>query len=409
MSSNWSEIPSEILNIIGQKFSICTMKDARLVLKSWTEPFTRGSARIEGAVPTGVVPTFHNITSLYWKTPPSDKAEFDKVPLNTMKHIHIKYDINFSFPDPLLDYKRKVLDNLFSSDVHALESLDMIHSGIVPTGISNWPSSSRITTLKLEFCKIKDTFVPELLKLENLTFLDLSYNDITDNGIECMTSMKRLATLNLAGCSVTDICLPFLPKTITSLDVSCCHSMTFQSEFVFDMPHVTTLKLRNVGIRNTVLSTFPASITFLDLSDICQVELELDGNLSHMTSLQTLLLKDTRGIKDACLETLPPSITHLNLKRYEGVNLNVNLSRMTSLQTLILDSNCNITDASFDNLPSSITNLEVRECRNVRLCRNINLPNLKTLANTCRNQNVTKHSKCFRFFDFFTVNSSKYT
>jgi hypothetical protein len=355
MSSDWSYLPSEILKMIGKKISKCSVKHARLTFRAWTEPMTVGEAHIEGMVPSGVTPTFHNISSLYWKNPPSDKVEFDKVPIKHMKNVSIIYDLNLRSVDPLLDDKRKVLDNLFRTEMSSLESFSIMYgANIVPTGISNWPSASRITTLTLGYCNLEDSVITEISKLANLTSLDLSGNRITNNGIERMSRMNRLSTLILASCLVNDNCLLHLPKTITSLDVSLCRYMKFEPEFVSHMPPVTTLKLKNVGIDSSVLRSFPSSITSLDLSDIFHVPLELDGNLSHMTSLKTLILTGTRSITDKCLETLPPSITHLDLYW----------------------------------------------CTAVRLRLNLNLPMLKTI-DISGNRDIMKH-KCFRFFDFFT-------
>jgi hypothetical protein len=354
MSSDWSYLPSEILNMIGKKISKCSVKHARLTRKAWTEPMTVGEAHIKGMVPNGVTPTFHNISSIYWKNPPSDKVEFDKVPIKHMKNVSIIYDLNLRSVDPLLDDKRKVLDNLFMTEMSSLESFSMYTACIVPTGISNWPSASRITTLNLGYCKVEDSFITELSKLVHLTSLDLTGNAITNNGIERMSQMSRLSTLILAACPVNDTCLLHLPKTITSLDVSFCHRMNFDPEFVSQMPRVTTLMLKNVGIDNSVLRSFPSGITSLDLSRICHVPLKLDGNLYHMTSLKTLILAYTPSITDKCLETLPPSITHLDLYW----------------------------------------------CTAVRLRLNLNLPMLKTI-DISGNRDIMKH-KCFRFFDFFT-------
>jgi hypothetical protein len=355
----WDNLPTSFLMLLGGKFPVPSSEMRCMILtsKSWAEALISGVTQV--SITGKISPRLCNIRRLEWNMPPLDPIEFAEASLENLEHISLIFDTH--------DYKtinhvkRKVLENLFNSNLSSLESLDLRRLHMFPHNISESSGSTRIYTA--------NEIIPSISNIKNLTYLNLSLSMSSDEHFDKLSLLTRLTTLDLKLTKVTDECLPMLPKSLTSLDFSGCGHIKFEKEGVMKMPRVTTLKLCSVHlVEGQNLANLPTSLTFLDLSD--NFALKLNGCLFHLTSLRTLLLPYC-SITDECIESLPPSIMYLDLSC-----CNIKLSGIVNLpmlRTLDLSGNYEIKgpptrllrlSRRFRFLPfQSLTHVYFRKCK----------------------------------------------
>ncbi len=327
----WDNLPTSFLMLLGGKFPAPSVEMQCMILtsKSWAEALISGVTQV--SITGKISPRLCNIRRLEWNMPPLDPIELAEVSLGNLQHISLKFDDDIFMEYPEASHlKRKLMENLFNSNLSSLESLDLKSLYMYPHDISESPGSTRIYSV--------NDMIPSISKIENLTYLNLSSRELSNENLDKLSLLTRLTTLELKFSNVTDECLPMLPKSLTSLDLSCCINMKFEKEAVLKMPRVTTLKLTEFLFERPNLENLPTSLTFLDLSD--NPGLKLNGCLFHLTYLRTLILKYAFSISDECIETLPPSIMYLDVS-YCDIKLSGNVN-LPMLRTLDLSGNFDI-------------------------------------------------------------------
>jgi hypothetical protein len=318
----WDNLPKSFLMLLGGKFPVPSAEFRCMILtsKSWAEALISGVTQVR--ITGNISHRLCNIRRLEWDMPPLDPIEFAEVSLGKLEHISLKFedDIFMDYPE-VSHFKRKVMENFFSSNLSSLKSLDL--KSLFFTDIYESPGFTRIYSV--------NDMIPYISKIENLIYLNLSRSMLSDEQLDKLSLLSRLTTFELNDSNVTDECLPMLPKSLTYLNFSDCKNIKFEKEAVLKMPRVTTLILSNVRqIQGPNLANLPNSLTFLDLSH--NSTLKLNGFLFHLTSLRTLILKYAFSISDECIEMLPPSIIYLDLSCcHIKLSGNVNLPMLMNL------------------------------------------------------------------------------
>jgi len=236
----WDNLPTSFLMLLGGKFPApsAEMRCMILTSKSWAEALISGITQV--SITGKISPRLCNIRRLEWDMPPLDPIEFAEVSLGNLEHVSLKFEdaIFMDYPD-VSHFKRKVMENLFSSNLSSLTSLDLKSLFFLDIYESIFMGSARIYSM--------NDMIPYISKIENLTYLNLSHSMLTGEQFDKLSLLSRLTSFDLNSSDVTDECLPMLPKSLTYLDLSFCKNMKFEKEAVLKMPRVTTLILCHVS------------------------------------------------------------------------------------------------------------------------------------------------------------------
>ena len=163
----------------------------------------------------------------------------------------------------------------FLKDIRSLTYLDLSWSeDLTDEGFEHILSLSSLTYLDLSHCEhVADNGLRYIGQLESLTELVLWESYITDiglkyiskltnlvtlwlgncfsiklEGFKCLSVLKKLETLYLTGCQqVNDSWLQFMPKSLTSLDLSVSHRITKRGVASL-LANNTSLSINNYNI-----------------------------------------------------------------------------------------------------------------------------------------------------------------
>ncbi len=231
-----------------------------------------------------------------------------------------------------------------------LAELYLSNNSVTDAGIAKLTALSSLTRIDLERDRITDAGLESLGKLTGLWILNLMRTDVTDLGLPHLVGLNQLKKLYLSRTTVGDEGLRWLGEcdAVSGLEALLLERTLVSSAgvaHIAGLSHLDTLRLRDCrGVNDSALDQLRAAtnLDYLDVSGTMVTSAGID-HVATLPHLSTLLIARTR-VDDTGIQAL---------------------QRLAAVHTLDLGQ-CRITDAGAAQL-SAMTGLRVLDLNNTEL------------------------------------------